>query len=267
VFEVERGWVLCGTVRRQDGSPLRQALVMVEQGSSRTEWAYALSESDGTFSILGIAPAERARVRIASAVDVHSYGLPGFAELSSQEIKLEGERSNADFEVQVTSLELVVDFELPIWPSKELKEKWAPALAVWIDGNPADGPQSADLLFYCPDNMYATLVHRRDALIFRSDRYSICLEDMPPGKTITLAVGIEDLTQNDFDDPAAGCTYCTYRTTTVGRSPQPVHLRAYAPGTRESRVLAMGSAGLVVVVVCVLFLVRDARRRGKPGKP
>jgi len=65
LFEVQRGWKLSGVVRRADGSPLGGGLVMVEQGEDESDSAYALTQGDGRFDMLGVAAKrEGARPRL-----------------------------------------------------------------------------------------------------------------------------------------------------------------------------------------------------------
>jgi len=257
-FEVERGWELVGTVRRQDGSPLPNALVMVEQDASGGEWSFSFTESNGTFKMLGVAPAETARVRIESVVDAPGGWPLGLAPLYVGEIELTGEETEADFEVEVGSLNLVVDYELPVWPFRQPGPGLDPAIAIWIDAERADGAQPAAVLL--DSTAFAETLPRRGGLVFRADRSRCLIRDLPLRKTLALGIGVKDIMEQEHDNPAAGCTFHSYRTVTVDVPTQTVRLRVYAPGARASRVLWYG-VGVLVMAVLLTILVRGARKR------
>jgi hypothetical protein len=265
VFEVERGWGVSGTVRARDGSPVCDALVMVEQGASREEWAYGNTSIDGEFTMLGVVPAERVPVRIESVVQAAGFRTAGTVLLYTGEIALAGEATQADFDVDVTALYLTVDVALPLWPFGRVNKRLAPVVGIWAEHDPTADPvpPEPDLVFDFPLSL--SWVPKRTLGLAPYVRHNYLVRNLPTGKTVTVGVGFKDMMQDEPYNPAAGCTFHGYQIVTLTTPTRSVDLGLYAPRARASRVFWIGLVVLVILAVCVPILVLQIRKRRGQG--
>jgi hypothetical protein len=256
-FEVQRGWRVQGTVRRQDGTPLAGGSVVILQDASKWRMAFGVTQPDGLFDMLGVGPTRRADV-IVSAPPPPSADVVGSAPVLGRSIDLTGELTSLDLEVQTVKVTLVVDVLKPLWPFPS--EAVAPHCVgtVWVGRPPEAGesPVHMRIFFTEPSS-------ERRAL--RTTRYNISLGELPAQYAVTTRVG--------FAEPKAlsrfpwSLSSCSERTVELGTESQTIRLRAYLPYARLSRALWYGAVPVILLLIFVPILVRQARRRRAEGGP
>jgi len=252
-FTVERGAVLSGVVRRQDGSLLNRGTVSIFQGESNLEEAFSRIDDHGRFEAWGVVPAPSVGVTVFTEVpgpDGKDVGMPVVAEKA---VELSGGSTFVELEVETASVELVLEIERRVWPFRLPSEEVLPYIDGWIiDADVPDAtepdPGLVDIFLVFTD--VARTSRARVPFGIPRDTYRFVLRDLPVGKKITF--GMED-----EDEEMIG----PLKSVTTGKTTPTVTFRMSVPGARRSRAFLYGVLSVLVMAVLLTILVRGARKR------
>jgi hypothetical protein len=257
-FEVERGWRLRGTVRRQDGSAFGDGIVSVVQREAGATWAFGITDADGRFDMLGIVPAEHAEVVVATALssDMISSGVVGSATLVRRSVALSGDCTSVDLDVETVTVDLALEVCSPLWPFPRTVPDLECVGHIWAAEVSEDEYDQGDIILV-PSGLRPT---RR---FLGVKRYDLPLGEFPAGASITAALGFRE-SGEDLYLPQR-LSWCSWRRVALGTGHQTIGLRAYEPNARLSRALWFVVFPVLVLAVCVPILVKQLRKRRAKG--
>jgi hypothetical protein len=275
-YQVERGWHLSGTLRNQDGSPLKGMYVEVlwtdpDRPLPDGVWAELLrhqppegcaggrTDPDGRFDVGGLPAGERSvRIRAISQWSSFLWALP----LQSQDVQLRSPGTSVDLVAATSVVHLELRTVRPLWPFGWKRSEVGCELHV----EPLDQPPLVRMtgpiggFLYCRQRLEL----RRVALRRYTSEWSF--GPLPVGES--MGIGIELRRTVSASGPGGASVVLSHETLLstkrqihLGSAAQHELVVLYEPYALVSRLFWFGIVPAAVLAVCAPILVRHVRRR------